>query len=118
MPILPERKVHFISERSQGAVVVELLVTGVRQLDQRLDLGHWNRNSVFTITIVVRIGDGLFIASWNSVNLKLKLLHYHFITRVMAMFHFCQLLCVMHYFCASYKTKGFENNIFQKLNFT
>ena len=68
MPILPKCIVHILtSERRQGAVIVELLVTRLRQLDQRLDLSHWNRDFVFTITIVVGICDGLFIASWNEV---------------------------------------------------
>ena len=71
MPILPKCVVHIlISERSQGAVVVELLVTRVWQLDQRLDLGHGNRDSVLVITIGVGVGDGLLIATWNYVNHK------------------------------------------------
>ena len=66
MPVFPECKVHsFISKRSQGAVIVDFLVTEVRQLDQGLYLGHGNWDSVLAIRI--GIGDVLFIASYNYV---------------------------------------------------
>ena len=63
--VFPESKVNvLIGERRQGAVVLELLVTELRQLDQGLYLGHGDGDS--GVTIRVGVGDGFLIAAWDD----------------------------------------------------
>ena len=60
--VFPESKVNvLIGERGQGAVVLELLVTELGQLDQGLYLGHGDGDS--SVTIRVGVGDGFLIAA-------------------------------------------------------
>ena len=60
--VFPESKVNFsIGERRQCAVVLELLVTELGQLDQGFYLGHGDGDS--GVTIKVGVGDGFLIAA-------------------------------------------------------
>ena len=62
--VFPESKVNvLIGERRQGAVVLELLVTELRQLDQGLYLGHGDGD--LGVTIRVGVGHSFLVAAWN-----------------------------------------------------
>ena len=66
MTVFPVCKVYiFVIERSKGAVIMEFLVTNIRELYQGLYLGHGNRDSALAINIWIGIGDALLITTYN-----------------------------------------------------
>ena len=66
MTVFPVCKVYIlVIERSKGAVIMEFLVTHVRELDQGLYLGHGNRDSALAISIRIGVSDALLITTYN-----------------------------------------------------